>query len=261
MTSEKRPTVAVVVPCYDEIEIIETCATRLLEIEAVDLVALVDDGSTDGSAEACSMLAERFHPRVKAVLLPANAGKNLAVRAAASQIQADVILVFDADLTVDPAHVQLIAGCFSRGLNRFVYGSRLGPAMQKGAMPLLNRCGNRFFALWVSRLVGRKVGDVLCGVKAMPRESLLKIPPSKCRWGDFDMMFGAAEQGLEFQEIALPYKCRTAGASKMRVFKSGLYFFRLCASRSCRVLARKLKTPRRFGAMALSRAKQDKSPC
>lgn len=253
MTSERRPTFAVVVPCFDESELIETCATRLLEIEAIDLIAVVDDGSTDGSAQACSMLAERFHPRLKAVLLPANAGKNLAVRAAASQIQADVILVFDADLTVDPAHVQSIAGCFSRDLNRFVYGSRLGATMEKGAMPLLNRWGNRIFALWVSRLVGHKVGDVLCGVKAMPRESLLKIPPSKCRWGDFDMMFGAAEQGLEFQEIALPYKCRTAGASKMRVFKSGLYFFRLCASRSFHVLARKLSAARRSGAVTQSK--------
>ena len=253
MSSQKRPSFAIVVPCFNEIDSIEACVARLLRIEAIDLVVLADDGSTDGSARVCAAIAELYQPRLKSVLLPANQGKSLAVRTAASQIQADVILIFDADLTVDPSHIPLIAARFNQGLNQFVYGSRFGSAMQKGAMPLLNRIGNRVFAFWVSLLVGRKVGDALCGVKAMPRESLLRVRPSKCRWGDFDLIFGAAEQNLEFHEISVPYECRSAGASKMNSLKSGQYFFRLCMRQTMRVLARRTKTSSSRGAMAVSK--------
>ena len=239
MTSWKRPSFAVIVPCFNEIEIIEKCARRLLEIEEFDSVVLVDDGSTDGSDRVCSAMAERFGPRLQAVLLPANVGKSMAVRSAVNETDADVILIFDADLTVDPMHLPNIVNSFSRNLNRFVYGSRFTGAMEKGAMPFLNRLGNRAFALWVSQLIGGTVSDVLCGVKAMPRESFLKIPPSTCRWGDFDMMFGAVEQNLKFQEIPLPYRRRSAGTSKMKIFKSGFLFFFLCLKYTPRALARR----------------------
>jgi len=239
MAALKRLTFAVIVPCFNEIEIIETCARRLLELEELHAVVLVDDGSTDGSARACAALAEKFQPRLQAVLLPANLGKNLATHAAVRQTSADVIVIFDADLTVDPVHLPAIIESFSRNLQSFVYGSRFRRAMEQGAMPRLNRWGNRFFAVWVSSLVGRRVSDVLCGVKAMPRESFLKIAPSSCRWGDFDLMFGAADQGLEFREIPLPYYRRPAGASKMKVVSAGLRFLRLCLSRTPRALARR----------------------
>lgn len=114
----------------------------------------------------------------------------------------------------------------------FVYGSRLHGNMAHGAMSLARRLGNRFFAAWVSLLLNREVGDVLCGLKALPKDVLSNMPSSACRWGDFDLFFAAVDAGLRFVEIPVEFAPRRAGQSKMRAFSAGLYFAYLCAGRT-----------------------------
>jgi hypothetical protein len=118
----------------------------------------------------------------------------------------------------------------------FVYGSRLHGNMTRGAMSLAHRLGNPFLAAWVSLLLNRQVSDVLCGLKALPKDVLSNMPSSACPWGDFDPFFAAADAGLRFVEIPVAFAPRRTGHSKMRAFSAGLYFFYLCAGRALRGL-------------------------
>lgn len=247
-----RASFGVIVPCYNEKENIEECAQRLLQLDELDVITLVDDGSTDGSAEVCAKLAGRFRPRLQALLLPTNRGKNHAIHDAAQQTATDVIVILDGDLTIEPEHLRSVVQSYRASLNRFVYGSRFLLQMEAGAMPLLNRLGNRIFSIWVSWLLGKRVSDVLCGLKSMPRQALLEIPVSSCRWGDFDLMFGAARQNLEFQELPLRYRRRKKGDSKMKLIQSGWVFFVLCCRLTYDVFA--LKLHKLHGSLLLNRA-------
>ncbi len=225
---------AVLVPCYNEAGTIAGCVEQLLELEGVNTVLLIDDGSRDGSSALCAALAARHAPRVKALLLPQNVGKNAAIRAGASAVSEEFLIVLDADMTVAPASIRSVLEAPDSHV--FVYGSRLHGNMTRGAMSLAHRAGNRFFAAWVSLLLHREVGDVLCGFKALPKDVLSNMPSSACRWGDFDLFFAAADAGLRFVEIPVAFAPRRAGHSKMRAFSAGLYFAYLCAGRTLRGL-------------------------
>ena len=238
---------AVLVPCYNEAGTIAACVERLLELEGIGTFLLIDDGSQDGSSAICGALAARHAPRVEALLLPRNVGKNAAIRAGAAAVSEEVLIVLDADMTVEPASVRSVLEALAGGApppcqdpranaRVFAYGSRLHGHMARGAMSLARRLGNRFFAAWVSLLLHREIGDVLCGLKALPKDVLLSIPSSACRWGDFDLFFAAADAGLRFVEIPVALAPRAAGHSKMRAFSAGLYFAYLCAGRTLRGL-------------------------
>ncbi len=241
MSPQSCTSVGVLVPCYNEAGTIAACVEQLLELEGINTVLLIDDGSRDGSSAICAALAARHAPRVEALLLPQNVGKNAAIRAGASAVPEEFLIVLDADMTVAPASIrpvlQALSGEKVRANSRvFVYGSRLHGDMARGAMSLARRVGNRFFAAWVSRLLNREVTDVLCGFKAIPKDVLSNMPSSACRWGDFDLFFAAADAGLRFVEIPVALAPRRAGHSKMRAFSAGLYFAYLCAGRTLRGL-------------------------
>ena len=157
---------AVLVPCYNEAGTIAVCVEQLLKLEGIDTVLLIDDGSRDGSSTICAALAARHAPRVKALLLPQNVGKNAAIRAGASAVSEEFLIVLDADMTVAPASIRSVLEALSGEKLRensrvFVYGSRLNGHMTREAMSLAHRVGNRFFAAGVSLLLNREVGDGL----------------------------------------------------------------------------------------------------
>lgn len=222
------PTVSVLVPCHNESGTIEDLVRGILELEMAHSIILVDDGSTDNTAALCATLARNYAPRVQALLLPTNQGKNRAVRHGAKRSDADVIVVLDADFTIDPCDLHRVIQCCESGSALFVYGSRFILPMESSAMSVPRRVGNRIFASWVSQLVGQRITDVFCGLKAIPRHALVSSEPSNCRWGDLDLVLGAASHGLDFQEVPISYRRRRAGASKMNVLRAGLYFLWLC---------------------------------
>jgi glycosyltransferase involved in cell wall biosynthesis len=223
----------VLVPCYNEAGTIADCAEQLSQLPDINTVLLIDDGSQDGSSEICAALADQ---RVEALLLARNTGKSAAVREGVRAVSTEFVIVFDADMTVSPASVEAVLQALREHPRTFVYGSRFPGNTAPAGMSLAHRLGNRFFARWVSLLLHREIGDVLCGLKAGPREVLSLIPASACRWGDFDFFFGAADAGLRFVEVPVVYASRRAGKSKMRALSAGLYFAYLCAGRTLRAL-------------------------
>lgn len=94
--------VAAIVPAYNEETRIAAVLTVLTRSNLVDEVIAVDDGSEDHTSEAA-----RAVPGVRVLTLPRNQGKGGAMREAATQTDADVLLFFDADLIgLTSAHVE-----------------------------------------------------------------------------------------------------------------------------------------------------------
>lgn len=94
--------VAAIIPAYNEEARIAAVLRTLTSAAAVDEVIVVNDGSTDGTAQAAQAV-----PGVHVVTLPRNKGKGGAMREGATRTKADVLLFFDADLVgLTPRHVQ-----------------------------------------------------------------------------------------------------------------------------------------------------------
>lgn len=139
--------VSAIIPAFNEAERIAAVLQPLLSSPAVDEVIVVDDGSTDATAE----VAARFPVRV--VRLPENRGKAAAMAAGVDAAQGDVLLFLDGDLTgLTPSHVADLIQGYEAGDADVVIGvfrnGRLGTDLSQRIAAFLS--GQRVMsrALW-----------------------------------------------------------------------------------------------------------------
>jgi SAM-dependent methyltransferase len=234
--------VSVVVPCHNEADNIADCARRVPDMGSATEIIFVDDGSSDGTRDA-ALTAMEEDARVRLVVYDTNYGKANAVRAGFDAARNDVLMILDADMTVAPEDLPKFLAPLEAGTADFVNGTRLVYPMEEQAMPTVNFVGNKAFCLLVSWVLRQRVSDTLCGTKALLRRDYESMPVSgRDRWGDFDLLFGAARQKLRILEIPIRYHERVAGESKMNVRRDGPLFLRACMA-GWRMLRRPASVP------------------
>lgn len=100
-----RPLLSVVVPVYNEQEVIEALHSRLIQVLAPEVpsfeVVFVNDGSKDNSPQLLDQIA-RSDPRFKAIHFSRNFGHQAAVTAGLHAVSGQVVVVIDADLQDPP---------------------------------------------------------------------------------------------------------------------------------------------------------------
>jgi hypothetical protein len=107
--------------------------------------------------------------------------------------------------------------------------------MQGAAMKPLNVIGNRFFSATFSVLLGQRISDTLCGTKVLWRRDWAAIRAlsgtwgTDDRWGDYDLLFGAAKLHLRIVDLPVHYQERFSGETKMTGrLRNGLIMLRMC---------------------------------
>jgi hypothetical protein len=95
-------------------------------------------------------------------------------------------------------------------------------------MKWANYVGNKMFNILVSWVMESRVSDTLCGTKAMFRREYVGMQMGRDPWGDYDFLFGAAQQRLVICELPVHYRERLAGYSKMKSLKHTINLLRMC---------------------------------
>lgn len=114
---------SVVVPVYNEASTLSEVVHKLLKLEQVLEIIIVDDCSTDGTSEVGLELA-RSHPQICFSRLERHAGKTAALRTAFALTKGEIVIIQDADLEYDSAEIPLVIGPILEGRADVVYGSR-----------------------------------------------------------------------------------------------------------------------------------------
>lgn len=219
--------VSVVIPCHNEVGNVERCVRESTRLGSRTELILVDDGSTDGTAQAIKPELNR-DVEVKVVSYSPNRGKGRAVQAGFEAATGDIVLIVDADLTTSPAELRPLYEAFAEGRAEFVNCTRFVYPMEGRAMKWTNYMGNRAFTIMVSWIMGSRVSDTLCGTKAMFRWDYAHMTMGRDPWGDYDFLFGAAQQRLLLRELPVHYRDRVAGQSKMKAWKHTVNLLRMC---------------------------------
>ena len=193
----------VVLPCLDEAAALPWV---LGQMPPGFRPIVADNGSGDGSAQ----IARRHGARV--VDAPQR-GFGAACHAGLLAATSQVVCIMDADSSLDPADLPLVAGPVLDGAADLVLGRRR-PA-GRGAWPLHARLGNRAIAAAIRRRADVQLRD-LGPMRAARRDGLLALGLADRRFGyPLEMVIRAAEAGWQIEERDVPYHPRAAGKSKV----------------------------------------------
>jgi Glycosyl transferase family 2/Methyltransferase domain len=231
----RNHSVSIIVPCRNEVGNVAAAVERIPNLGCRTEIIFCDDKSTDGTADEIRR-AQKLHPE-RDIKLYNGPGicKALNVRTGFDRAEGDILMILDADLTTMPEELGYFYDVIASGKAEFVNGSRFIFPMQGVAMAPLNMVGNRFFSHLVSVLIGQRISDTLCGTKVLWRRhwpailGLTKLWGINDRWGDFDLLFGAAKLHLRILDLPVHYQERISGQTKMtHRFRNGLIMLRMC---------------------------------
>jgi len=236
---EPSPTsVTVVIPTRNEVENIEALVQRVPDMGSHTELLFVDGNSTDGTIEKIhEQIAAhperdiKFMSQVPPKSQEADAppdmmlklGKGDAVRKGFAAANGDIVMILDSDISVPPEELTRFYRALMTGKARMVNGTRFTYEQEEGAMHRVNYLGNVFFSTTFSWLLGQRITDTLCGTKALYKRDYEEIAANRAYFGDFDpfgdfdLLFGAARLKYRIKDVAVHYKARTYGQSKVRV--------------------------------------------
>ncbi|MDY6462023.1 glycosyltransferase family 2 protein [Acinetobacter faecalis] len=151
--------VSVVLPAKNESGAIEQTITKIMNLKLVAEILVVNDGSTDNTAE----LAEKSGARV--ISHPYSKGNGAAIKTGARNASGEVIVFMDADGQHDPADIPKLLAEINKGYD-LVVGAR-----QKGSQASVGRgIANKFYNNLATYMTEHKVEDLTSGFRAVRAE-------------------------------------------------------------------------------------------
>jgi glycosyltransferase involved in cell wall biosynthesis len=209
----KNKAIAVLLPCYNEEATIGLVVEQFRRNLPGASVYVYDNNSTDRTAEiALAAGATVRHEPYQ--------GKGNVVRRMFADIEADVYILADGDLTYDAdAAGRLVETLVSRNVD-MVVGVRVGQghAFRRG-----HRAGNRFFNWMVARLFGDAFSDILSGYRVMSRRFAKSFPAASSGFEiETELAVHALDLKLATVEVPLVYGERPENSSsKLRTYRDG----------------------------------------
>jgi hypothetical protein len=170
------------------------------------------------------------------------AGKAENVWAGFRASRGDILIILDGDLAVMPEELPAFVDALTEGRAEFANGSRLVYPTTRSAMSISHVVGNKMMSRIFSYLLDQPVKDTLCGTKALWRRDWERIEAGlgcwgvRDRWGDHELLFGAARLQLAILDVPIHYRERVFGVSKMVKVASNLCrMLRMCAAAAPRL--------------------------
>ena len=212
------PTVSIVMPCLNEEETVGTCVEKamnwLARTGTVGEVVVVDNGSTDRSAEIASAAGARvIHERRR--------GYGQAYLRGFSEARGDYIVMGDADDTYDFSNLDPLLAPLANGAD-MVLGNRFSGGIASGAMPWAHRyLGSPIINAVIRLFFGTRIGDSQSGLRAFRRDAAERLGlRSTGMEMASEMIVSASRAGFKIVEVPAPYAVRR-GESKLSTVRDG----------------------------------------
>lgn len=213
---------SVVMPVYNERETVLAIIGKVLRLEIVCELVVVDDGSTDGTAEL--LRATAFDGRVRLFFHDRNRGKGAALRAAFQHVTGEVVVIQDADLEYDPAEFNEMIRPIRDGVADVVFGSRLSGGKPQRVYMFWHRVGNGFLTFLTNLLYNTTLTDMETCYKMFRSEVIRQI---RIRSDDFSVEPEITakifkNRRLRVYEMPISYYGRTYEEGKKISWKHGI---------------------------------------
>jgi len=206
--------ISVIIPCKNEAQSIGSLITDIINLNLVDEIIVVDDGSTDDSYQIISELD------VKCVRHIYSKGNGASIKAGARIAKGDIIVFMDADGQHQAKSIAQLLEKINEGFD-MVVGARSSIAQASKTRLLGNKIYNRLASL----ITGHKVLDLTSGFRAVKRSKFLEflalLPNGFSYPTTITMAFFRSGYSINYTNIDV---IERKGDSHISIIKDGIKF-------------------------------------
>lgn len=216
--------VSVVIPCYNEINYIETVIENIkLKNQNLDMeIIVIDDASKDGTQELVNKL--KYEKKIdKALFNDLNKGKGYCIRKGIEKSNGEIVIIQDADLEYDPSEYKKLLNPIISGKADVVFGSRFLGSDNKRVLYFWHRVGN-FILTFLSNIFSNlNLTDMEVCYKVFKKEVLNQINLKENRFGFEPEVTAKISKikKLRIYEVGISYYGRTYEEGKKINWKDG----------------------------------------
>ena len=210
-------TIDVIVPCHNEAQsigdVVRGCQSALAALP--HRVLVVDDGSTDGTAQAAQQAGATV------LRLSPNRGKGAALMQGVRETSAPLLLFLDGDGQDDPKDLPRLMQALGPDVD-LVIGSRFLGTLHDGAIHPLNRVANQAFSGLISALFGQRITDSQAGVRLLRRSALERIAVSAREYDvETDVLLKGLKAGWRVVEVPVSRYARQGSVTDFKRVRHG----------------------------------------
>ncbi|MHA8107649.1 polyprenol monophosphomannose synthase [Aquirufa sp. 5-AUSEE-100C1] len=222
----------VIIPTYNEIENIQAIIEKVLSLEPVFDILIVDDGSPDGTADCVKKLQKSHPDRIHLLERKGKLGLGTAYIAGfkyALSKSYQYIFEMDADFSHNPDDlVRLYAACAEDSAYMAI-GSRYINGVNVVNWPIGRVLMSYFAGFYVRFITGMPIQDATAGFVCYRRKVLETIPLDEIKFIGYafqvEMKFTTWKYKFKMTEVPIIFTDRTKGESKMsaNIFKEAIF--------------------------------------
>jgi hypothetical protein len=187
------PQTTIILPAFNEAEALPVVVDDIRSVLGPDAdILVVDDGSSDGTADAARRLG------CTVAVHESNRGKGAAIRTGISTAEGDIVIVMDADATYPAATIPAMVDLLDD--HDFVRAER---AIDASNTPAINRLGNVLLGKAMTSLHGLQPGDYLSGLYGAKR-TVFENLGTEADGFDIEVEIGIKSQANDLKVATLP---------------------------------------------------------
>ena len=224
----------VVIPAYNEEATIERVLARVDELPCVREIIVVDDGSTDRTAEVVEAFVS---DRVRLIRQDRNRGKTAAVSRGVSEITSELVIIQDADLEYDPTEIPFVIEPILSGRADVVYGSRFLVRRAARVLYFYHYLANKSLTFLSNLLTNRNMTDIETCYKAFRTPIIKLLTLTSSGFGmEVEITALISKTRARTYEVPISYYGRTYEEGKKIGMRDGLdalwyiFFFNVAAT-------------------------------
>jgi glycosyltransferase involved in cell wall biosynthesis len=202
--------ISVIIPALNEEEPIADVVRECLATGLPGEVIVVDNGSSDRTAERAAAAGAHVVSEPKP-----GYGRACAAGVRALSADCDLVVFLDGDGSDCPEFMSQLVAPIQRGEQDFVIGSRTRGQRQRGSMNFQQVFAGRV-AGWLLRLLYGVSYSDMCPFRAIRRDALDRLGMKELTYGwNLEMQMRAARVPLRVLELPVNHRCRAGGESKV----------------------------------------------